>query len=226
MPVPDKQPPTGTHVARHVERALSERIPSGWSLHARTEAPAGHYRVDLLAEIVSPARATAVLAVEIKRTPEPRGGLQTVKQISAITAGALPRAVPVVAASYLTPRARALLRDRGVGYVDTTGNVRIEASTPGLFISADGVDRDPWPRDHKLQSLRRRSAARAVRVVIDTFPRTVCESRPGRPACPLLPCHAYWYAGDDGRAGRELRRTWRSRPAGSRVALVWQGPKA
>ncbi len=170
MPVPDKQPPTGTQVARRVERALAERIPSGWSLRARIGAPAGRYRVDLLAEIASPEGATAVIAVEIKRTLEPRGVLQAVEQISAITAGALPRAVPVVAASYLSPRTRALLRDRGVGYVDTTGNVRIEASTPGLFISADGVDRDPWPRDHKLQSLRGRGAARAVRAIIDTFP--------------------------------------------------------
>ena len=170
MPVPEKQPPTAMQVARHIERALAERIPSGWSLHARTEAPAGRYRVDLLVEIASPTGATAVFAVEIKRALEPRGVPQAVEQIFAITAGALPRTVPVVAASYLSPRARALLRDRGVGYVDTTGNVHIEASTPGLFISADGVDRDPWPRDHKLQSLRGRGAARAVRAIIDTFP--------------------------------------------------------
>ena len=170
MRVPDKQPPTRTQVARHVERALAERIPSGWSLRARTGAPAGRYRVDLLAEIASPGGATAVLAVEIKRALEPRGVPKTVEQISAIAAGASPRAIPVVAASYLSPRARALIRDHGAGYVDTTGNVRIEASTPGLFISADGVDRDPWPRDHKLQSLRGPGAARAVRAIIDTIP--------------------------------------------------------
>lgn len=170
MPLPDKQPPTATQVARHVERALAERIPPGWSLYARTEAPTGRYQVDLLAEIASPVGATAVFAVEIKRTLEPRGVLQAVEQISTITNRALPRAVPVVAASYLSPRARTILRDRGVGYIDTTGNVRIEASTPGLFISADGVDRDPWPRDHKLQSLRGRGAARAVRAIVDTIP--------------------------------------------------------
>ena len=170
MPLPDKQPPTATQVARHVERALAERIPPCWSLYAQTEVSSGRYQVDLLAKIASPAGATAVLAVEIKRTLEPREVLQAVEQISAVTAGALPQAVPIVAASYLSPRVRTLLRDRGVGYIDTTGNVRIEASTPGLFISADGVDRDPWPRDHKLQSLRGRGAARAVRAIVDTIP--------------------------------------------------------
>ena len=171
MPVPDKQPPTGLQIERQVERFLAERIPSGWSLQARrTEALAGRYRVDLLAEITSPAGESAVLAVEIKRTLEPRDVFQAVEQISMITPGALPRAVPVVAAAYLSPRARALLRDRGVGYADTTGNVRIEVSTPGLFIATDGADHDPWPRNHKLRSLRGRGAARAMRAIIDTSP--------------------------------------------------------
>ena len=170
MPATDKQPPTEMQVERQIERVLAERIPAGWPLRARrTESP-GRYRVDLLAEVASPAGESAVLAVEIKRALEPRDVSRAVEQISAITAGALPRAVPVVAAAYLSPRARAMLRARGVGYVDITGNVRIEISAPGLFISTDGADRDPWPREHKLRSLRGRGAARAMRAIIDTRP--------------------------------------------------------
>ena len=171
MPETDTQPPTEMQVQRQVEQLLAERIPSGWSLQARrTEALAGRYRVDLLAKIVSPAGESAVLTVEIKRTLEPRDVFQAVEQISVITADAAPRTVPVVAAAYLSPRTRALLRDRGVGYADTTGNVRIEVSTPGLFIATGGADHDPWPRDHKLRSLRGRGAARAMRAIIDTSP--------------------------------------------------------
>ena len=170
QPATDKQPPTGTQVERQVERLLSERIPAGWSLQARRTESLGRYRVDLLAEIASPAGESAVLAVEVKRTLEPRDVFRAVEQISVTTAGAVPRAVPVVAAAYLSPRARAMLRARGVGYVDITGNARIETSTPGLFISTDGADRDPWPRDHKLRSLRGRGAARAMRAIIDTRP--------------------------------------------------------
>ena len=56
MPVLGKQAPTETQVACQVERFLAERIPAGWSLQARrTERLAGRYRVDLLAEIASPA---------------------------------------------------------------------------------------------------------------------------------------------------------------------------
>ena len=171
MPVTDTQPPTEMQVERQVEQLLAKRMPSGWSLQSRrTEALVGRYRADLLAEIVSPAGESAVLTVEIKRTLEPRDVFQAVEQISVITADASPRTVPVVAAAYLSPRTRALLRDRGVGYADTTGNVRIEVSTPGLFIATDGADHDPWPRDHKLRSLRGRGAARAMRAIIDTSP--------------------------------------------------------
>ena len=170
MPHVDKQAPTGTQVAHHVERALAKRLPPGWSLHVRPEVSAGRYKVDLLAELVSPAVETAVLAIKVKRTLEPRGVLQVVAQLSAITDRMLPAGVPVVAASYLSPRTRVLLRDHDIGYIDTTGNVHIEAPMPGLFISSDGVDHDPWPRDHKLQSLRGRGAARAVRAIVDRFP--------------------------------------------------------
>ena len=171
MPVTDTHLPTETQLKRQVEQLLAKRIPPNWSLQARrTEALVGRYRVDLLAEIVSPAGESAGLAIEIKRTLEPRDVFQAVEQISAITANASPRTVPVVAAAYLSPRTRALLRARGVGYADTTGNVRIEVSTPGLFIATDGTDHDPWPRDHKLRSLRGRGAARAMRAIIDTSP--------------------------------------------------------
>ncbi len=170
MPVTDKQLPTGLQVERQFERFLAERIPAGWSLGARRTESLGRYRVDLLAEIASPGGESAVLAVEIKRTLEPRDVLQAVERLSTITAGRSPRAVPVVASAYLSPRTRALLRARGVGYVDITGNARIEISTPGLFVSTDGAQRDPWPRDHKLRSLRGRGAARAVRAIIDAAP--------------------------------------------------------
>ena len=168
MPATDKRPPTEMQVERQTERVLAERIPAGWSLQARRAESLGSYRVDLLAEVASPAGESAILAVEVKRTLEPRDVSRAVEQISAITVGALPRAVPVVAAAYLSPRSRAMLRARRVGYIDLTGNVRIEISTPGLFIGTDGADRDPWPREHKLRSLRGRGAARAMRAIIDT----------------------------------------------------------
>ncbi len=168
--MPTKRLPSETRIARNLEQVLAERLPPGWSLRAKTQAPAGPYRIDLLVHVTSPSDETAVLAIETRRSLEPRLVPDAAEQISRRSTDALPDAVPVVAAAYLSPRSREILEDSGVGYIDTTGNVRIEVPTPGLFISTQGSDRDPWPQDSDLQSLRGRGAARAVRAIIDTAP--------------------------------------------------------
>jgi len=87
-----------------------------------------------------------------------------------LTAATLPEATPVVAAGYLSARSRSLLDDFGVGYIDTTGNISIVSSAPGMVVFTQGTDNDPWPQDVGLRSLRGRGAARAIRAIIDTTP--------------------------------------------------------
>ena len=163
-------PPSERLVARRVEQFLAERLPPGWSLQAEHGAFASDVRIDLVASIASPGGRKTALAVEVKRMVAPRDVRRAADQISLSASHAMPAAVPVVAASYLSPRSRELLEVLGVGYIDTTGNARIEVSEPGLFISTSGADQDPWPQDDKLQSLRGRGAARAVRAIIDSTP--------------------------------------------------------
>ena len=162
--------PSGRLIARCVEQLLADRLPSGWSLHAEHAVLARDVRIDLVAKVISPSGATADLAVEVQRTMAPRDVGRIADRISLLASHALPSAVPVVASSYLSPRSRELLELHEVGYIDTTGNARIEVSEPGLFISASGANRDPWPQDDELQSLRGRGAARAVRAIIDSAP--------------------------------------------------------
>lgn len=165
-----KRLPSETRIVRSVEQILAQRLPQGWSLRSKADAPAGRHRVDLVVEVTSPSGEIAVLAIQAKRRLEPRLIPRAAEQIASLLSDVLPTARPVVAAAYLSPRSREILKDVGVGYVDTTGNVRIELSSPGLFISTVGADRDPWPQDSDLQSLRGRGAGRAVRAIIDTVP--------------------------------------------------------
>ena len=79
-------------------------------------------------------------------------------------------AVPIIGAAYLSPRTRDTLVGYGVGYIDTTGNVKLDVPSPGLFISADGADHDPWPAKYPLASLRGRGAAVALRAIVDNSP--------------------------------------------------------
>ena len=168
--MPSNRVPSERLIARRAEKILSECLPSGWALRAEPAVPARSARIDLIAEITAPSGENAALAVEVKRTVAPRDVGRIADQISKLAGGREPTAVPVVASSYLSPRSREMLEGLGVGYIDTTGNVRIEVSQPGLFISTAGTDRDPWPQDDELQSLRGRGAARAVRAIIDSKP--------------------------------------------------------
>ena len=79
-------------------------------------------------------------------------------------------ALPLISAPYLSPTLRGLIAERGASFVDATGNVRIVASRPGLFIDRQGVTKNPWPPAGRLGSLKGRGAGRAVRALLDFQP--------------------------------------------------------
>lgn len=168
--MPTQELPREIDIIRDVERNLDSTLPAGWSIEAKRQARTKQGRLDLLIEVWAPSGERADLAIEAKRAIEPRLVPQVIEQLATYRSDDLSDAVPVVAAAYLSPRSREILDRAGVGYIDMTGNMRIEVSEPGLFISTSGVDRDPWPQDSELRSLRGRGAARAVRAVIDHTP--------------------------------------------------------
>lgn len=65
---------------------------------------------------------------------------------------------------------RGTLDAQNVSHADATGNVRLQADHPGLLLTATGADRNPWPTDKSLQSLRGTGAMRAVRALLDHTP--------------------------------------------------------
>ena len=161
--------PTEMRIARELEKRLAGCLPPDWSLAAEPTVHSASRSVSLLATVTCPRGENARLAVDISRRVEPHRVADLVRRLRE-AAGGDAAAVPVLGASYLSPRSRALLRDAGVGYVDLTGNLHIAVSAPGLFICADGAGKDPWPRRDRLQSLRGRGAVRAVRAIVDVRP--------------------------------------------------------
>ena len=170
FPLPAQKLPRKIDIIRDVERTLVSTLPTGWSLETQHQIRAGRGQLDLLLEVYAPNGERAELVVEAKTKVEPRLVPQMIERLAMYCSDDLSDAVPVVAAAYLSPRSRQMLDDAGVGYIDLTGNIRIEASQPGLFVSAAGADRDPWPQDSDLQSLRGRGTARAVRAIVDYTP--------------------------------------------------------
>lgn len=169
--MPAQEVPREIDIIRNAERTLASTLPAGWSIReTKQRVRAGDAQLDRLIEVLAPNGERAELAIETKRTVEPRNVPRVLERLAMHCSGDLSDAVPVVAAAYLSPRSREVLDGAGVGYIDMAGNVRIEVSQPGLFISSTGVDRDPWPQDSELRSLRGRGAARAVRAIIDHTP--------------------------------------------------------
>ena len=208
--------PTERRIARDIEMNLARRVPPGWTICSDPAVLSDQLGGDLLIKVTSPAGETALLAVEIKSRVEPRRVPELAHRVRAVTTADLSGAIPVLGAAYLSPRAREMLREFDVGYIDTTGNVWITSSAPGMFISADGNEKDPWPRRDVLQSLRGRGAACAVRSIVDVAPpfgvRELAEAT-GTPAPTLS--RVLRLLEREGVVNRQSR--------GRVVAVDWQG---
>jgi len=96
-----------------------------------------------------------------------------------------PRGFHLLTAPYLSPTLRASLAERGVSFADATGNLRMVAEQPGLFIERQGARKDPWPSDDALRSLRGRAAGRAVRALVDFRPPYGVRDLAKRASVPL-----------------------------------------
>ena len=83
----------------------------------------------------------------------------------------------LLATRYLSRQVQDLLRERGVSYIDATGNIFISAENPLLVISERGATVDPWRGPGRpTTSLKGLPAALMVRALADyTPPITVPE---------------------------------------------------
>jgi hypothetical protein len=129
--------------------------------------------------IQAPDGSVASFVVEVKRSLLGRQLDDVLSQL------ATSEGLPLVAAPHLSPTLRSSLVDRGVSFADTTGNLRIVADRPGLFIERQGARKDPWPSDDALRSLRGRAAGRAVRALVDFRPPYGVRDLAKRASVPL-----------------------------------------
>lgn len=154
---------------RVVEQELQRRLPQSWKADLTLAPRVGPGVADAILRIEAPDGSRAALVVEAKVSMEPREARSAADQAALNTVdldpGDAAKAPPLVAARFLSRRARALLRERGVNYADATGNWRLALDRPALFIETEGAERDPAPDDRQQRSLRGPVAARVVRAL-------------------------------------------------------------
>ncbi len=153
-----------------IEKTLRDVLPGQWSLDAVYPQAAG---IDVEITLDAPDGSRAILLVEAKHQIEPASVGSVLRQLDrykhAVPHGGGAEPVGIVAAPFLSPRTRDLLDEQGVGWFDATGNLRVRADAPALFIERRGADRNPFTDadDRRLRSLRGPGAARVVRALLD-----------------------------------------------------------
>ena len=153
---------------------LRDRLPTGWSVAEEARPDGGWARVDGVFNLAAPSGERLDLAIAISRSPTPRDVPRAVER-ALEQAEVFPRAVPqgfptepVIVARYLPPSTRKRIESAGAGYIDATGNIRITAARPALFLADRGTNRDPWRGPGRpLAGLRGEPAARIVRFLVD-----------------------------------------------------------
>ncbi len=152
---------------------LSDHLPSGWTATGQEQYPTPSDRqIDMVVDVMSPDGESVRFVVEAKRSIVPKDVDTVLGQLAAYARDLEPnRVLPVLVARYLPPSTRQRIAEAGAGYIDATGNIRITADRPALFLSDRGADSDPWRGPGRPRSgLRGEPAARVVRALVDFAP--------------------------------------------------------
>ena len=153
--------PSETQTLRAVERLVADALPPRWSFRSFRESGKGAQRARARWMLKAPGGSIATFVVGVRRALHGPTLDQVLAQLATFDA------IPLVATPYMSPTLRGSLADREVSYADSTGNLRLIADEPGLFIERAGATKDPWPSDETLRSLRGRGAGRAIRALVD-----------------------------------------------------------
>ncbi len=159
---------SGTSLLRDAAETLRRRLPRSWRIDESAPRERGP---DSLFHVHAPDGNRSTLIVEIKPRVDPRDVPRLIAQFREHARHERNRNPGfLLVAPYVSPRTQELLDEAGVGYIDTTGNVRLALERPALFIERCGAVSNPWPEDHSLRSLKGPSSGRVVRALCDFIP--------------------------------------------------------
>ena len=169
-----------TKLVDTVAQNIRGRLPSRWALLNRGEEVRvgqgiGRTRViDAILEIRDPQGLSTSIVVDVKDTPvEPNRvsfAAETLRELTRLLSEEdrkLAAPVPMMLSPFFSRLARERLVAAGISYADSTGNLRLSADKPAIFIETQGQDRNPFRENRPLRSLKGRRAARAVRSFLD-----------------------------------------------------------
>jgi hypothetical protein len=145
-------------------QSVRAQLPEGWELREMRESGPAY---DAELELTAPDGATAFFAVQTKMSMERRDVGQVLNRASSLTRSTT--ATAMVISRYLSASVREALAKESISYIDATGNIRIQTSSPLVYIADRGQDRDPWRsrQGRPRGTLKGIPASRLVRSLVD-----------------------------------------------------------
>lgn len=148
------------HLRADLLRALPALLPS---LKITRAAPSPRQTGELVVEVQTPSGRKRRLYVETRAASAPGRIPAALRQLKA-PRGARATGYPVLAASFLSPRARELCREAGVGYLDLAGNCYLQFED---FYLQKIVDSNPFPTRGRPASLFTPVSSRILRALLE-----------------------------------------------------------
>jgi hypothetical protein len=157
-----------------LEQALRSTLPSTWRLEARRQPLRGHdHGYDAGVTVEAPDGSRVLILVQAKQTLSPAQIPRLARKLEVGIRERQGDPVDSISAMIITnfasERSRELLKRAGIGWYDRTGNLRLRAERPSIYVERAGADRNPEsdPSDRRLKSLKGPGAARIVRALLD-----------------------------------------------------------
>src|SRR5437867_1022889 len=159
---------SGTDLLQEAAETIRGRLPRSWGLQELTLSQPGP---DAIFRVRAPDGDESAIIVKIRARVEPRDISHLVAQFRSYAAEPETEAAALLLVTpYLSARARELLDEAGVAYVDQTGNVRLALERPAVYIERTGTGSSPFREDRPLRSLKGPAAGRVVRALCDFVP--------------------------------------------------------
>jgi hypothetical protein len=119
---------------------------------------------------ISAPNYTSPLLIQAFRTFTPRDVDRVLGGISSVVRKMLRDPPIVVVAPWLSPRSQQLLTERGLNYLDLTGNVQLRVARPAIYLRLDGAQKDPDPPAKSPVRLHGAEVHALVRLLVDVEP--------------------------------------------------------
>jgi len=171
LPQVDTTASAGRFIDLAVE-VLSAQIPPSWSVALESPpALSGEgWRPDAIVNIKAPGtRRPARLIVEYKQSITPRVAADAARRLGSYLSQD-PEATGLVVAPWGSRRTRDVLREAGIGFIDSTGNIDLALDAPALVVKLEGASENPFGKPSASPSLRGPKAWALMKTLIEVAP--------------------------------------------------------